>query len=373
MLTPEEHKRYNRHIILKELGMEGQEKLKNAKVLVVGAGGLGCPVLQYISAAGVGTIGIIDGDNVDESNLHRQVLYAVEDIGKAKASVAATKLKQQNPYTNFITYKESLTTDNALDVVGKYDIVVDGTDNFSTRYLCNDACVILNKPLVSGAIFKFEGQISVFNLTDKEGNKGPTYRCLFPEPPLPGEVPTCSEAGVIGVLPGLIGTMQANEVIKIITGIGQPLSGRLLLFDALTMNQSIVTFAANPENFNLNCLGTYNFSCDTEDLSEKNEISVEELKQWMDSGKNFSLLDVREEYEREICNLGGILIPMNYIRDHIEKIPTEKPVVVYCHHGMRSAMIVKFLKQEFQYKNLINLEGGIHAWAKKIDSKMPVY
>jgi len=374
MLTSQELKRYNRHIILPEFGMEAQEKLKTAKVLVIGAGGLGCPVLLYLTAAGVGTLGIIDFDNVDESNLQRQILFSTEDIGKSKAEIAAKKLSAQNPHSKFIIHNTKLEKGNALDIIKDYDAVVDGSDNFPTRYLVNDACVILNKPLVFGSIFKFEGQVTVFNFTDKNGKRGPTYRCLFPEAPKDGEVPNCSEIGVLGVLPGMIGSMQANEAIKVITGIGEVLSGKLLITDALSMQSSTLKFSANSENYKITELGDYEEVCEV--LESKNiqgEISVHELKKRLDNREDITLIDVREAHEYEICNLGGILIPMSRLRDHIEKIPTDKPVVVYCHHGMRSAMVVKFLEEEFAYKNLHNLEGGIHAWAVEIDDEMERY
>ncbi|MFL5728699.1 MAG: ThiF family adenylyltransferase, partial [Cytophagaceae bacterium] len=253
---------------------------------------------------------------------------------------------------------------------------VDGSDNFATRYLVNDACVILKKPFVSGAIFKFEGQVSVFNYKTKEGKRGPTYRCLYPEAPDPKDVPSCSEIGVLGVLPGMIGAMQANEAIKVITETGEPLSGRLLTLDALTMQSTILKFSPDEKNFAIRELGNYEEVCEVpgQDFQPGfKEITVLELKEKLDRKENISLLDVREEFEREICTLGGTLIPMNKIPAHIEAIPEDKPVVVYCHHGMRSAMVVKFLAEEFGYKNLFNLEGGIHAWAEHIDKEMKKY
>jgi adenylyltransferase/sulfurtransferase len=370
MLSSEELKRYNRHLILKEFGKEAQEKLKSSKVLVIGAGGLGCPVLQYLTAAGVGTIGIVDFDKVDESNLQRQVLYSTEDIGKPKAQVAAEKLSEQNPYIEFKVHQLKLSKDKALSVFSNYDLIVDGSDNFPTRYLVNDACVILNKPLVFGSIFKFEGQVTVFNYTNKNGKRGPTYRCLFPEPPAPGEVPNCSEIGVIGVLPGMIGTIQANEVIKVITGIGKVLSGRLFLLDALSMNTSILKFSSVEENFKITSLTDYEEFCGL--IPKKKSITVQELKNKLDQGDEIVLIDVREKFEYDICKLGGTLIPLNTIPDQIHKIPKDKSVVVYCHHGMRSASAIKFLEQH-GFNNLLNLEGGIHAWAIEIDDQMERY
>lgn len=374
MFSPEELKRYNRHIILPEFGMEGQEKLKAAKVLVIGAGGLGSPVLLYLTAAGVGTIGIVDFDVVDESNLQRQVLFSTQDIGKSKAETAVQKLSHQNPHIKFHIHNLKLAKENALGIFKEYDVIVDGSDNFPTRYLVNDACIITDKPLVFGSIFKFEGQVTVFNYKTKAGERGPTYRCLFPEPPAEGEVPNCSEIGVLGVLPGMIGSMQANEAIKVFTGIGESLSGKLLIFDALTMQSSLLKFSPNPENFTIRELGDYEVACEvSKEVLQNEEISVHELKKKLDQGQTLTLIDVREPHEYKICNLGGILIPMSRLREHIEEIPTDKPVVLYCHHGMRSAMVAKFLREEFGYKNLINLEGGIHAWAMQIDKEMTRY
>jgi sulfur-carrier protein adenylyltransferase/sulfurtransferase len=376
MLSPDELIRYNRHLILPGFGRDAQEKLKSSRVLVIGAGGLGCPVLQYLTAAGVGTIGILDFDIVNVSNLQRQVLYNTEDIGKSKAETAAKKLTLQNPHLKFIIHNSKLSPQNALEIIGPYDLIVDGSDNFATRYLVNDACVIMKKPFVSGAIFKFEGQVSVFNYRNKEGIKGPTYRCLYPEAPDPKDVPSCSEIGVLGILPGMIGAIQANEAIKVITEIGEPLSGKLLTLDALTMQTNILKFSADEKNFTIKELGEYEEVCEVPENNFEpgyKEINVFDLKARLDKKENIELLDVREEYEREICSLGGKLIPMNTIHANIENIPEDKPVVVYCHHGMRSAMVVKFLSEEFGYKNLYNLDGGIHAWALNIDKGMKQY
>src|ERR1035437_5209301 len=305
MLTKEEINRYSRHIIMPEIGIEGQEKLKQAKVLVVGAGGLGCPVLQYLTAAGVGIIGIVDDDIVDETNLQRQVLYNKEETGKQKADVAAKKLKLQNQNVHLISHILHLTSANALEIISHYDLVIDGSDNFPTRYLVNDACVMLNKPLVFGSIFKFEGQVSVFNYKN-----GPTYRCLFPEPPI--DSPNCAEIGVLGVLPGIIGTLMANEALKIILGIGEILSGKLFVLDALNFQTQIISFEKDPENLKISSLIDYDNFC-TPPLShgsppspleragvrqgEAKEISVLELKQLLDSKKDFQLIDVREVSE----------------------------------------------------------------------------
>lgn len=379
MFSKEELKRYNRHFILPGFGKEGQEKLKNARVLVVGAGGLGCPVLQYLAAAGVGKIGIIDFDVVDESNLQRQVLYTIADIGKPKAVVAAEKVQTINPYISVDQHNVKLGADNALKIFRNYDLVIDGSDNFNTRYLVNDACVMLGLPLVSGSIFKFEGQVSVFNLPDERGERGPTYRCVFPEAPAQGDVPNCSEIGVLGVLPGFVGTIQSNEAIKIITGIGETLSGTLLMIDLLSMNFTSLKISAVPGNQDVKELKEIEELCvpsssaDAESLPIGKEVSPEELKFLIEEGKDIQLVDVREPHEYEICNLGGVLIPMNSIQQHIDKIATDRPVVIYCHHGVRSAMVVKFLSEQFGYTNLHNLEGGIHAWALEVDSEMDTY
>jgi molybdopterin/thiamine biosynthesis adenylyltransferase/rhodanese-related sulfurtransferase len=377
MLSSEELKRYNRHIILPEIGMGGQEKLKAAKVLVIGAGGLGCPVLLYLTAAGVGQIGIVDYDVVDESNLQRQVLFNTDDLGKSKAETAGKKLALLNPHSKFKIHNSKLTSQNAIEIFKEYDIVVDGSDNFPTRYLVNDACIMEDKILVSASIFKFEGQVSVFNLKDKKtGEKGPTYRCLFPEPPDAKDVPNCSEIGVLGVLPGMIGSIQANEVIKLITGVGEPLSGKLLVLDALTMESRIIKFQRDEKNYQIKEFIDYEDFCQMNQKSFPpgfKEITVQELKAWMDKKEKIELLDVREIFETEVCSIGGINIPMNDIPKQVDQVPLDRPVVVYCHHGMRSAMIVKFLSEEFGLNNLYNLEGGIHAWASHIDGKMAKY
>ncbi|MBN4051379.1 molybdopterin-synthase adenylyltransferase MoeB [bacterium AH-315-M05] len=366
MLSKEELKRYSRHVILPEIGIKGQETLKQAKVLVIGAGGLGCPVLQYLTAAGVGTIGIIDFDVVDETNLQRQILFDVKDVGKSKVEVAKQKLSGQNPYINFNLYYTKLTKDNALNIFKDYDIIVDGSDNFPTRYLVNDACVIVGKPLIFGSIFKFEGQVSVFNY-----NGGPTYRCLFPQPPRLQDASNCSEIGVLGVLPGIIGCLQANETIKIIAGIGEPLSGKLLIFDALTLNTNILEFSPIEGNFNIKELIDYDNFCGTG--GEVKEITVSELKKKLDDREDIQIIDVREEFEYEICNLGGELLPLNSISNKIDTISKDKPVIVHCHHGGRSAQAINILKEKFEFDNLLNLKGGIHAWAVEIDKSMATY
>jgi adenylyltransferase/sulfurtransferase len=343
MLSKGEKERYSRHIILDGFGEEAQLKLKHAKVLVVGAGGLGCPALLYLCAAGVGTIGIIDDDVVNESNLQRQVLFNTEDVGKQKVLAAKTKLNSQNPFTKIETYYSRIIKENALDILKNYDLVLDGSDNFATRYLLNDACVILNKPLVYGAIHKFEGQVSVFNYEN-----GPTYRCLFSEPPNEGEMPACGEVGVLGVLPGIIGTWQATEAIKIITGIGEPLSGKLLSFDLLTNLISSFEFEADVKNRSIRSLGNYNFSCET------NSIALDKLQALE---KPIQLIDVREKTEFDIRNLNGINIPVSEIKNRISELDPKALTVVHCKSGIRSKQAIEIIKEYYPEIEIYNLTG----------------
>lgn len=347
-MTPEEKRRYTRHIILPEMGMEGQQKLKQAKVLVIGAGGLGCPVLQYLTAVGVGTIGIVDFDVVDESNLQRQVLYGNEDIGKDKAQVAKEKLTKQNLYTNLTSYVSHLTSANALDMISAYDIVVDGSDNFATRYLVNDACVMLNKVLVFGSIFKFEGQISVFNYKE-----GPTYRCLYPESPAEGDMPSCAEIGVIATIPGIVGTLMANEVIKIVTGIGEVLNGKLLTLDAFNMQFNTFNITVNPGNKNIKELIDYDIFC-----GAQKEISAQELKEKIKHKEGFQLVDVREPDEYKIKNIGGILLPLKELASSLSKLNKEKEIIVHCASGARSKKAVSILKKN-GFRKVYNLKNGL--------------
>ncbi len=362
-LTDKEKYRYSRHLLLDKVGEVGQEKLKAAKVLVIGAGGLGCPVLQYLTAAGVGTIGIIDFDVVDETNLQRQILFTVNDIGKNKAIVAKEKLELLNPYIKFEIYPEKLTPKNALEIFKHYDIVVDGTDNFSTRYLVNDACVITQKPLVYGAIYKFEGQVSVFNYQG-----GSTYRCLFPEPPKAGSVPNCSDVGVLGVLPGLIGTQQANEVLKIILEIGVPLSGKLLIFDALQSSSTIIKInrleeqvekvLATKNDFENN---DYELFCGIKKTHHDNEISADELKILIKK-ENIQIIDVREEWEQpKVEELNMVNIPLQSVPMNLDKIDKLQTKIIVCQHGVRSLKAIEYLEQQ-GFENLINLTGGIVTW-----------
>lgn len=364
-LSKSELTRYSRHIRLNEVGLDGQEKLKAAKVLVIGAGGLGCPVLQYITAAGVGTIGIVDGDIIDASNLQRQILFSQEDIGKHKAKTAALKLKAQNPNVKFRVANKHVSTDTIIELIRDFDIIVDCTDNFPTRYLINDACIIENKTLVFGAIHQFDGQVSVFNY-----NQGPSYRCLFPE--APKDIPNCSEAGVLGVLPGLIGTIQANETLKIIIGIGDILNGKLLSVNALNYQTSIIEFDKT-QAAEITELGFYDFSCESENLLNSKSITAKELSKILSENVQINILDVREYFEWDICHIdGAVNIPMNLIDECIDEISKTTPTIVVCHHGVRSQNVIQYLEIK-GYNNLINLKGGIHAWAIEVDKNMSTY
>ncbi len=349
MLSTQEISRYAKQIILPEFRTEGQEKLRDAKVLVIGAGGLGCPILQYLTAAGIGTIGIADGDKVDISNLQRQVLYTEQEIGLHKAEVAVTKLKALNPHVTFNIYPVFIDTANALDILRGYDIIVDGSDNFATRYLVNDACIMLNKPFVSGAIYKFEGQVSVFNFKG-----GPTYRCIFPEPPGTGESPNCADIGVIATLPGIIGTIQANEVIKMITGIGEVLSGKLLVIDTLTMQTSTFRFRLNEANKNIIQLQDIPLYCEFPFTS----ISFDELQELILKNPGIQLLDVRSPEEHNEFNIGGINIPLALLEENTGNIDPEQLVVAYCASGVRSVKAATVLIQK-GYKNVLSLTNGI--------------
>ena len=379
-LSNEEIERYSRHIVIPEVGLEGQERLKNAGVLVIGAGGLGSPISIYLAAAGVGTIGLIDFDVVSNSNLQRQVLYGSNDIGLSKVERAKNRLLEINNNINVKTYNFKLTKDNAIEIINNYDIVADGSDNFATRYLVNDACVFQKKPVVYGSILRFDGQVSVFDST-----KGPCYRCLYPEPPMPGEIPSCEEGGVLGVLPGIIGSIQANEVIKYIIGKGELLIGRLLMLDALKMEFRELKVYKNDEcpicgdNPTIKELIDYEDFCNNPALVEsdhnKTEISVEELKAKIDNGDKFFLLDVREEFETKIASLGGKLIPINSLANRFEEIMSEKEneVIVYCRTGNRSHYATEFLREQCGFKNAKNLIGGIHTWHDRIDSSVKKY
>ena len=375
-LSKEELARYSRHIIIPEFNIEGQKKLKAAKVLVIGTGGLGSPMLLYLAAAGVGTIGIVDFDVVDDSNLQRQVLYSVKDVGRPKVEAARERILGLNPHINVIAYNEHLSSKNALEIFKDYDVVADGTDNFPTRYLVNDACVLTGIPNVYASIFRFDGQVSVFNY-----NNGPNYRDLYPEPPPPGLVPSCAEGGVLGVLPGIIGSLQANEVIKVITGIGETLSGRLFAFDALNFSTKIFKIGkdkSNPlngENPTIKELIDYQQFCGIvlDVINEKvKEITVQELKKKMDAKEDFQLIDVREKHEYDFVNLGAELIPLNSVLDNVEKFSRDKQVIIHCKGGVRSAKAIQALEEK-GFTNLYNLKGGIVAYAKEVDESLPVY
>ncbi len=375
MLLPAERTRYAKHLNLPEIGLDGQEKLKNARVLVVGAGGLGCPVLLYLTAAGVGTIGVIDPDMVDLSNLQRQVIYTTDEIGKSKAKAAVSHLSKLNPNLTFDTYAMALDAGNARAVIEDYDLVVDCTDNFTVRYLVNDVCVTLNKPFVYGAIHRFEGQVAVLNAELDNGKRGPTYRCLFPEYPNDLEIPNCAETGVLGVLPGVIGTYQATEVLKLITGIGEPLTQKLLMVDLLAMDFRTIKTKRRADADELARQGLQANSRVVPVVANgPQKMSVYELAGRLTNGESVFLLDVREREEYEICHLDdAVLIPIGMIPNNLKRIPTDRPVVVYCHHGIRSANVANYLFAQLGLTNLYNLDGGINVWAREVEPEMAVY
>ena len=359
--TKEELARYNRHIIIPEFGIEAQKKLKAAKVLVIGSGGLGSPLLLYLAAAGVGTLGIVDLDVVDDSNLQRQVLFGVQDIGTPKVEAAKIRLKQLNPHIKIKTYNTQFTSKNALEIIRDYDVVADGTDNFPTRYLVNDASVLAGIPNVYASIFQFEGQVSVFNYTDKNGTKGPNYRDLYPTPPEPGLIPNCAEGGVLGVLPGIIGSLQANEVIKVITGVGEPLSGRFFVFDALTFETRALKITKRANSTEIKELIDYEQFCGISAIEKPvKEISTLELENWISNGEDFQIIDVRETSEYEQINIGAHLIPLGEVIARNHEIEREKKVVIHCRSGARSAKAIRQL-EEIGFDNLYNLKGGILA------------
>ncbi|MGD0740976.1 MAG: molybdopterin-synthase adenylyltransferase MoeB [Terracidiphilus sp.] len=380
-LTKDELSRYSRHLILPEVGEEGQRKLKAARVLCVGTGGLGSPLALYLAAAGVGTLGLVDFDVVDASNLQRQIIHSTADIGRKKLDSAAEKLKALNPDVNLIKHDTLLSSANALDILRDYDVIADGTDNFPTRYLVNDACVLLGKPNAYGSIFRFEGQASVFATKD-----GPCYRCLYPEPPPPGLVFSCAEGGVLGILPGLVGVIQATETIKLILGKGSTLAGRLLLVDALNMRFRELKLRKNPEcpvcgaHPTVTQLIDYQQFCGIvpatrEESKVKNgvpQITVNELKQRIDAGEDLFILDVREPFEYQIANIGGKLIPQNEVPQRLSEIDRDREIIVHCKAGGRSQRIAEYLKQS-GYPDVVNVAGGILAWSSEIDSTVPKY
>ena len=389
-LSREEVKRYSRHLIMPEVGMAGQKKLKAASILLIGAGGLGSPLAMYLAAAGIGRLGLVDYDVVDYSNLQRQVIHGTGDVGRPKLDSARERIEAINPHVQVDTYPVPLTSENALEIIEPYDVVIDGTDNFPTRYLTNDACVLLGKPNVYGSIFRFEGQVSIFY-----AEEGPCYRCLFPEPPPPGLVPSCAEGGVLGILPGTVGALQATEAIKLILGVGDTLIGRLLLYDALDMNFNEVKLRKNPncpvcgENATVTELIDYEQFCGMpahdhslytagENGNQDQEvpaITPRELRQRLDADESLLLLDVREPHEWEISNLaeyGARLIPQAQVEERMGELDTAQDIVVYCRSGARSASVIRKL-QDHGFKRLTNLEGGINRWAEEVDRQLPTY
>jgi len=383
-LSPKEIQRYSRHLIMPEVGMEGQKKLKAAKVLCIGAGGLGSPLAMYLAAAGVGTLGIVEFDEVDYSNLQRQLLHDTDRVGTPKLESAKNRLKAINPEVNIVGFETRLTSDNALDIFKDFDIIVDGTDNFPTRYLVNDACVLLKKVNIYGSIFRFEGQATVFDV-----NHGPCYRCLYPEPPPPGLVPSCAEGGVLGILPGIIGVIQATEAVKIILGKGETLVGRLLLFNALKMQFREMKLRKDDhcpicgKNPSIKKLIDYEEFCgltrgETSQIKEKetdleNEISATDLKARLASNDSVKIVDVRNPEEYAICNIeGATLIPLGEISERLAELNKEDDIVLHCHHGMRSLQALEILKQN-GFSKVKSLTGGIDAWSVDVDSSVPRY
>ena len=380
-LSVDEIRRYSRHLIIPDVGMVGQKRLKNARVLCVGAGGLGSPALLYLAAAGVGTLGIVDFDTVDESNLQRQIIHGQRDIGRPKAESARDSVREVNPYTQVVLHTERLDSTNALEIFAEYDLIVDGTDNFATRYLVNDACVLLGKPYVWGSIYRFDGQASVF-----WSEHGPCYRCLYPEPPPPGMVPSCAEGGVLGVLCASIGSIQVNEAIKVLTGIGEPLVGRLMIYDALEMTYRSVKVRRDPDcalcgkNPTVTGLIDYEAFCgaiseDAAEAARESTISVTQLKARIDAGEDFLLVDVREPGEYEIVSIpGSVLIPKGEFLsgEALANLPQDRPIVLHCKSGGRSAECLAVLKGA-GFADAVHVGGGVLAWARQIDPSLPTY
>ena len=378
-LTNEEILRYSRHLIMPEVGMEGQLKLRAARVLLVGTGGLGAPVGLYLTAAGVGHIGLVDFDVVDFTNLQRQVTFGTSDVGKPKTEAARARLSNLNPDVQITSYETKLTSENALELFRDYDVVVDGTDNFPTRYLVNDGCLLLGKPNVYGSIFRFEGQVTVFGMPD-----GPCYRCLYPEPPPAGLVPSCAEGGVLGVLPGIVGSLQALETIKLIIGRGESLAGRLVLFDALALRFGEVRLRKNSHcpmcgtHRKIHQLIDYNEFCGIRGEEEPEsdlhvpEVTARDLKEKLDRGDDLFILDVREPHEYQICNLKGHLIPLGELPRRVHELDSAREIVVHCKSGKRSAQAVNFLRQA-GFRKAYNLHGGILSWSTEVDPTVPRY
>ncbi len=378
-LSIDEIRRYSRHLIIPDVAMDGQKRLKNAKVLVVGAGGLGSPALMYLAAAGVGTLGIVDFDVVDESNLQRQIIHGQSDVGRSKAQSAQASVAEINPYVTVNLHEERLDSSNVMEIFAPYDLIVDGTDNFATRYLVNDACVLLGKPYVWGSIYRFDGQASVF-----WAEHGPCYRCLYPDPPPPGMVPSCAEGGVLGVLCASIGSIQVNEAIKLITGVGEPLVGRLMVYDALEMSYNDIKVRKDPEcaicgkNPTVTELIDYEAFCgvvsdEAQEAARDATITAGELAEMKERGDDFLLVDVREPAEWEIVRIpGATLIPKGEIPAHLSELPQDKPVVLYCKTGVRSAEALATLKNA-GFSTAKHVQGGVTAWATQVDKDLPVY
>jgi sulfur-carrier protein adenylyltransferase/sulfurtransferase len=380
-LTVDEVKRYSRHLIIPEIGMTGQKRLKNARVLCVGAGGLGSPALLYLAAAGVGTLGVIDFDVVDESNLQRQIIHGQSDVGRPKAESARDSITEINPYVHVVLHEEQLTSENVMEIFSGYDLIVDGTDNFSTRYLVNDACVLLGKPYVWGSIYRFDGQASVF-----WAEHGPCYRCLYPEPPPPGMVPSCAEGGVLGVLCASIGSIQVNEAIKLITGVGEPLAGRLMIYDALEMSYRTVRVRKDPEcaicgkNPTITEFIDYDAFCGVvsagaQEAASGSTITATELKEMLDRDDDIFLVDVREPNEYEIVSIpGATLIPKDQFLTGaaLERLPSDKKIVLHCKSGARSAECLAVVKGA-GYSDAVHVGGGVLAWVNQVDPSLPTY
>ncbi len=380
-LTVDEVKRYSRHLIIPDVGMVGQKRLKNAKVLCVGAGGLGSPALLYLAAAGVGTLGVIDFDVVDESNLQRQIIHGQSDVGRPKALSARDSIKEVNPYVNVVVHQEALTNDNVMEIFAGYDLIVDGTDNFATRYMVNDACVLLGKPYVWGSIYRFDGQASVF-----WAEYGPCYRCLYPEPPPPGMVPSCAEGGVLGVLCASIGSIQVNEAIKVLTGIGEPLVGRLMVYDALEMSYRSLNIKKDPDcpicgkNPTITELIDYDAFCgvvsaDAQEAAAGSTITAAELKEMLDGKDDIFLIDVREPNEYEIVSIpGSVLIPKDQFLNGsaLERLPQDRRIVLHCKSGARSAECLAVVKNA-GFSDAVHLGGGVLSWVNTVDPSLPVY
>jgi molybdopterin/thiamine biosynthesis adenylyltransferase/rhodanese-related sulfurtransferase len=380
-LTVDEVKRYSRHLIIPDVGMVGQKRLKNAKVLCVGAGGLGSPALLYLAAAGVGSLGVIDFDVVDESNLQRQIIHGQSDVGRPKALSARDSIKEVNPYVNVVVHQEALTNDNVMEIFAGYDLIVDGTDNFATRYMVNDACVLLGKPYVWGSIYRFDGQASVF-----WAEHGPCYRCLYPEPPPPGMVPSCAEGGVLGVLCASIGSIQVNEAIKLLIGIGEPLVGRLMVYDALEMSYRSLNIKKDPEcpicgkNPTITELIDYDAFCgvvsaDAQEAAAGSTITAAELKEMLDGKDDIFLIDVREPNEYEIVSIpGSVLIPKDQFLNGsaLERLPQDRRIVLHCKSGVRSAECLAVVKNA-GFSDAVHLGGGVLSWVNTVDPSLPVY